>query len=105
MPSFDPGWKFKTRDIAAQGDRIADPDVQALVSSARDRTVDTLIRDFADVPTDDPPTRLMLVNWLEFQPQLWTELAQRRCHPRTNYGSAHRNAPSPRCKRGTQRLH
>jgi len=43
--------------------------------------VDTLIRDFADVPTDDPPTRLMLVNWLEFQPQLWTELAQKEMPP------------------------
>jgi AcrR family transcriptional regulator len=51
---------------AAQGDYIADPDLQALVDAARDRTVDTLIGDFADVLTDDPPTRLMLRNWLGF---------------------------------------
>ena len=51
---------------AAQGDYIADPELQALVDTARDRTVDTLIRDYADALTDDPPTRLMLRNWLGF---------------------------------------
>jgi AcrR family transcriptional regulator len=51
---------------AAQGDYIADPELQALVDTARDRTVDTLIRNYADVLTDDPPTRLMLRNWLGF---------------------------------------
>ena len=51
---------------AAQGDYIADPDLQALVDAVRDRTVDTLIAGFADVLTDDPPTRLMLRNWLGF---------------------------------------
>ncbi len=51
---------------AAQGDYIADPDLQALVDAARDRTVDTLIGDFTDVLTDDPSTRLMLRNWLGF---------------------------------------
>lgn len=49
---------------AAQGDYIADPELQALVDTARDRTVDTLIRDYRDALTDDPPTRLMLRNWL-----------------------------------------
>ena len=51
---------------AAQGDYIADPDLQALIDHARDRTAQTLIGDFADVLTDDPPTRLMLRNWLGF---------------------------------------
>jgi AcrR family transcriptional regulator len=51
---------------AAQGDYIADPDLQALIDNARARTADTLIRGFADVLTDDPPTRLMLRNWLGF---------------------------------------
>jgi AcrR family transcriptional regulator len=51
---------------AAQGDYIADPDLQALVDTARDRTADTLISNYADVLTDDPPTRLMLRNWLGF---------------------------------------
>jgi AcrR family transcriptional regulator len=51
---------------AAQGDYIADPDIQALVDTARDRTADTLISDYADVLADDPPTRLMLRNWLGF---------------------------------------
>ena len=51
---------------AAQGDYIADPQLQALVDTARDRTVDTLIRDYADVLADDPPTRLMLRDWLGF---------------------------------------
>ena len=51
---------------AAQGDYIADPDLQVLVDAARDRTVDTLIDDYADVLTDDPSTRLMLRNWLGF---------------------------------------
>jgi AcrR family transcriptional regulator len=63
-------WLDRNRETwlatAAQGDYIADPDLQALVDAARDRTVDTLIRDFADVLTDDPPTRLMLRNWLGF---------------------------------------
>jgi AcrR family transcriptional regulator len=51
---------------AAQGDYLADPDLRALIRSAWDRTVDTLIRDFPDVLADDPPTRLMLRNWLGF---------------------------------------
>jgi AcrR family transcriptional regulator len=51
---------------AAQGDYIADPDLQALVDTARDRTVDTLIGDYPDALTDDRRTRLMLRNWLGF---------------------------------------
>jgi AcrR family transcriptional regulator len=51
---------------AAQGDHIADPDLQALIDSARDRTADTLIQGFADVLADTAPTRLMLRNWLGF---------------------------------------
>jgi AcrR family transcriptional regulator len=51
---------------AAQGDYIADPDLQALVDSARDRTVDTLISDYPDALTNDRRTRLMLRNWLGF---------------------------------------
>src|SRR5438067_4407210 len=51
---------------AAQGDYIADPDLQALVDAARDRTVDTLISDYPDALTNDPSTRLMLRNWLGF---------------------------------------
>jgi AcrR family transcriptional regulator len=49
---------------AAQGDYIADPQLQALIDAARDKTVDTLIRDYADALTDDPSTRVMLRNWL-----------------------------------------
>jgi AcrR family transcriptional regulator len=49
---------------AAQGDYIADPDLQALVDAARDRTVDTLINDYPDALTNDRRTRLMLRNWL-----------------------------------------
>src|SRR6202035_1938581 len=33
---------------AAQGDYIADPDLQALVDAARERSIDTLIRNYAD---------------------------------------------------------
>jgi AcrR family transcriptional regulator len=51
---------------AAQGDYIADPDLQALVDSARDRSVDTLIGDYPDALTNDRRTRLMLRNWLGF---------------------------------------
>jgi AcrR family transcriptional regulator len=51
---------------AAQGDYIADPQLQALVDAARDGTVDRLISDYPDALTDDPPTRLMLRNWLGF---------------------------------------
>ena len=51
---------------AAQGDYIADPDLQALVDAARDRTINTLIDDYSDALNDDRPTRLMLQNWLGF---------------------------------------
>jgi AcrR family transcriptional regulator len=51
---------------AAQGDYIADPELQALVDAARDGTVDRLISDYRDALTDDPRTRLMLRNWLGF---------------------------------------
>jgi AcrR family transcriptional regulator len=51
---------------AAQGDYIADPDLQALVDSARERTVEALINDYPDALTDDHRTRLMLQNWLGF---------------------------------------
>jgi hypothetical protein len=51
---------------AAQGDYIADPDLQALVDTARDRTVDALITDYPDALTHDRRTRLMLRNWLGF---------------------------------------
>ena len=51
---------------AAQGDYIPDPDLQALVDAARDRTVDTLISDYSDVLSDYPGIRLMLRNWLGF---------------------------------------
>jgi AcrR family transcriptional regulator len=51
---------------AAQGDHIADPDLQALVDAARERSIDTLIGDYADALTDDRVTRLMLRNWLGF---------------------------------------
>ena len=49
---------------AAQGDYIADPELQALVDAARDGTVQTLITNYHDVLTDDRSTRLMLRNWL-----------------------------------------
>lgn len=51
---------------AAQGDYIADPDLQALVDAARERSIDTLISDYADTLNDDRATRLMLRNWLGF---------------------------------------
>ena len=51
---------------AAQGDYIADPDLQALVDAARERSIDTLIRNYADALSDDRATRLMLRNWLGF---------------------------------------
>jgi AcrR family transcriptional regulator len=51
---------------AAQGDYIADPDLQVLVDAARDRTVETLISEYPDALTDDRQTRLMLRNWLGF---------------------------------------
>jgi AcrR family transcriptional regulator len=54
------------RATAAQGDYIADPDLQALVDAARDRTVDALIGDYPDALTDNRRTRLMLRNWLGF---------------------------------------
>jgi AcrR family transcriptional regulator len=49
---------------AAQGDSIADPDLQALVDSAREVSIDTIITDYADVLTDDHSTRLALRSWL-----------------------------------------
>jgi AcrR family transcriptional regulator len=51
---------------AAQGEYIADPDLQALVDAARDRTVETLIGGYPDALADDRRTRLMLRNWLGF---------------------------------------
>ncbi len=51
---------------AAQGDYIADPDLQALVDAARERTIDALMRDYPDVLSDDRPSRLALRNWLGF---------------------------------------
>jgi AcrR family transcriptional regulator len=51
---------------AAQGDYIADPELQALVDAARDGTVNRLISDYPDALKDDRPTRLMLRNWLGF---------------------------------------
>ena len=51
---------------AAQGDYIADPDLQALVDAARERSIDTLSADYADALSDDRATRLMLRNWLGF---------------------------------------
>jgi AcrR family transcriptional regulator len=51
---------------AAQGDYIADPDLQALVDAARERSIDTMIDDYSDTLTDDRATRVMLRNWLGF---------------------------------------
>lgn len=51
---------------AAQGDYIADSDLQALIDAARDRTIDTIITDYPDKLTNDRRTRLMLRNWLGF---------------------------------------
>jgi AcrR family transcriptional regulator len=49
---------------AAQGDYIADPDLQALVDSARELSIDAIIADYADVLTDDRSTRMALRSWL-----------------------------------------
>lgn len=51
---------------AAQGEYIADPDLQALVDDARDRGIDTMISDYADILEDDRRTRLLLRSWLGF---------------------------------------
>jgi hypothetical protein len=51
---------------AAQGDYIADPDLQALIDAARDRTIDTLIGDYPDALANDRSTRLALRSWLGF---------------------------------------
>ncbi len=51
---------------AAQGDYIADPDLQALVDAARERTIDRLIGDYPDALSDDRRTRLALRSWLGF---------------------------------------
>ena len=51
---------------AAQGDYIADPDLQALVDDARELSIDTIIADYADALTDDRTTRLALRSWLGF---------------------------------------
>jgi AcrR family transcriptional regulator len=51
---------------AAQGDYIADADLQALVDGARELTIDTMITDYADVLTDVRSTRLALRCWLGF---------------------------------------
>jgi AcrR family transcriptional regulator len=51
---------------AAQGDYIADPELQAVVDTARDRSIDTVITDYADLLPDDRHTRLMLRCWLGF---------------------------------------
>jgi AcrR family transcriptional regulator len=49
---------------AAQGDYITDPDLQALVDSARELSIDAIIADYADVLTDDRSTRMALRSWL-----------------------------------------
>jgi AcrR family transcriptional regulator len=51
---------------AAQGDYIADPDLQAVVDAARDQSIDTVIADYADILPEDRHTRLMLRCWLGF---------------------------------------
>jgi AcrR family transcriptional regulator len=64
------GWLDTNRETwlatAAQGDYIADPDLQAIVDAARERSIDTLISDYHDTLTDDRATRLMLRSWLGF---------------------------------------
>lgn len=51
---------------AAQGDYIADPDLQALIDAARDRTIDTIINDYPDALANDRSSRLALRSWLGF---------------------------------------
>lgn len=51
---------------AAQGDYIADPTLQTVVDAARDRSIDTVIADYADILPNDRHTRLMLRCWLGF---------------------------------------
>ena len=48
---------------AAQGDYIADPDLQRLVDDARELAIDGLIEDYGDVLDDVPSTRLALRCW------------------------------------------
>jgi hypothetical protein len=51
---------------AAQGDYIADPDLQAVVDAGLEHNIDALMADFADVLSDDRRTRLLLRCWLGF---------------------------------------
>jgi AcrR family transcriptional regulator len=51
---------------AAQGDYIADAELQAVVDAGRDNAVATIISDYHDVLTDNHVTRQMLRNWLGF---------------------------------------
>jgi AcrR family transcriptional regulator len=51
---------------AAQGDYIADPDLQALVDSAQELSIDTIITDYADSLTNSRSTRMALRSWLGF---------------------------------------
>lgn len=48
----------------AHGDHIADADLQGVVDAARDRAIDALIVDYADLLADDRRTRLLLRCWL-----------------------------------------
>ena len=51
---------------AAQGDYIADPDLQALVDRARELGIDELLDQFGDVLTNDLRMRMALRVWLGF---------------------------------------
>jgi AcrR family transcriptional regulator len=51
---------------AAQGDYIADPDLQGLIDAARERSIETLIRDYPEAPANDHGTRLALRGWLGY---------------------------------------
>ncbi len=51
---------------AAQGEYIADPELQALFDSAREQIIDAIIADYTDTLADDSSSRMALRSWFGF---------------------------------------